>query len=143
MRHGSCLCQSIRYAIKGDRLAAVHCHCQFCRKAHGAAYTTLLFMPFSDLELTEGAQYLARYHIQKLSADRCFCAKCGTRLYNHATSRGIISLVVASLDEGEHLRPVAHINIESKLPSLQISDGLPQFLTMPGPVEFRQLLAGW
>jgi hypothetical protein len=52
-----------------------------------------------------------------------------------------MSVIVATLDTGEFLRPVAHINTESKLPSLQISDGLPQFPVMPDPDEFRQLLS--
>ena len=140
MYSGSCLCQSIRYGIEGDPKAVVHCHCQFCRKAHGAPYTTLLFMRFANFKLTEGAQYIARHHIPRLTADRCFCARCGTRLYNHVPSRGVMSLVVATLDAGEFLRPVAHINTESKLHSLQISDGLPEFPAMPDPAEFRQLL---
>jgi hypothetical protein len=52
-----------------------------------------------------------------------------------------MSLVVATLDAGEFLRPVAHINTESKLHSLQISDGLHQFPAMPDPAEFRLLLS--
>jgi hypothetical protein len=139
---GSCLCQSIRFEIEGDPKAVVHCHCQFCRKAHGALYTTLLFMPFSCLKVTEGAQHFARYHLPRLKADRCFCAKCGTRLYNHAPSRELISVVVATLDGGEALRPLAHINTESKSSMLQIGDGVPQFLAVPTPAEFKQMLAG-
>jgi len=52
----------------------------------------------------------------------------------------MMSLVTATLDAGESLRPIAHINTESKLHSLQISDGLPEFPAMPDPAEFRQLL---
>jgi hypothetical protein len=52
-----------------------------------------------------------------------------------------MSLVVATLDVGEFLRPVAHINTESKLHSLQIHDGLPQFPAMTDPAEFRQLFS--
>jgi hypothetical protein len=53
----------------------------------------------------------------------------------------MISLIVATLDGGERVKAVAHVNTESKLTSLQIGDDLPQFLSMPGPAEFKQLLS--
>ncbi len=142
MHRGSCLCESIRYEIESDLKAVVNCHCRFCSKAHGAPFTTLLFMPFARLTIVAGEGLIARHHLEKANADRCFCEKCGTRLYNHAPAAGMISLVVATLEEGGALRPVAHINTESKCASFQIGDGLPQFASMPPPAEFRQLIAG-
>src|SRR4051812_17393011 len=49
VHRGSCLCESIQYEIESDLKAVVNCHCKFCSKAHGAPFTTLLFMPFSRL----------------------------------------------------------------------------------------------
>jgi hypothetical protein len=141
MHQGSCLCESIQYEIDSDLKAVVNCHCRFCSKAHGAPFTTLLFMPFAGLRLVAGAELIARHPSEKMPADRCFCAKCGTRLYNHAPQAGMISLVVATLKEGVALKPVAHINTESKCSWFQITDALPQFATMPSPVEFRQLIS--
>jgi hypothetical protein len=118
----------------------VNCHCKFCRKAHGSAFTTLLFLPFADLQVLLGAQFLGRYRVDKLNADRCFCSKCGTRLYNHMASLSTASVVVATLDIDQTLRPVAHLNTESKCSWYQITDQLPQFLSAPGPRQFAQLL---
>ena len=142
MHRGSCLCESIRYEIESDLKAVVNCHCRFCSKAHGAPFTTLLFMPFARLTIVAGEGLIARHHLEKANADRCFCEKCGTRLYNHAPAAGMISLVVATLEEGGALRPVAHINTESKCAWFQIGDGLPQFASMPPSAELRQLIAG-
>ena len=139
---GSCLCESIQYEIESDLRAVVNCHCRFCSKAHGAPFTTLLFMPFTGLRIVAGAELIARHPSAKMQADRCFCAKCGTRLYNHAPQAGMISLVVATLKDGAALKPVAHINTESKCSWFQIADALPQFATMPPPAQFRQMLAG-
>ena len=141
MHQGSCLCRSIKYEIESDLRAIVNCHCRFCRKAHGAPFTTLLFTQFSSLTMLEGAEFMARYHIKNLNVDRCFCAKCGTRLYNHAPSKGMVSLVVATLDVDEALRPVAHVNTESKCSWFEINDELPQFSSTPDPAGFRQLLS--
>lgn len=142
MHRGSCLCGAVRYEVESDLKAVVNCHCPFCRKAHGAPFTPLLFMPFSQLTIAQGAEFLARYHIDRLDADRCFCVRCGTRLYNHAPARGMVSIIVATIDTDEILRPIAHVNTESKCAWLEINDGLPQFLAAPSPAEFKQLLSG-
>ena len=113
MHQGSCLCESIQYEIESDLKAVVNCHCRFCSKAHGAPFTTLLFMPFAGLRIVAGAELIARHHLERVNADRCFCGKCGTRLFNHAPQAGMISLVVATLKDGAMLHPVAHFNTES------------------------------
>jgi hypothetical protein len=138
---GSCLCESVRYEIDSDLQAVVNCHCRYCSRAHGAPFTTLLFAPFSSLRILAGAEHIARYPIERLGADRCFCRKCGTRLYNHARSAGRISLIAATLEAGVVLRPRAHINTESKCSWFQIGDALPQFASVPALEEFRQLLS--
>jgi len=114
MHHGSCLCGSIQYAIDSDLKFVINCHCRFCSKAHGAAFTTLLMMPYAKLELTAGTELLASYEVRALNALRCFCSKCGTRLYNYSPSKGMVSLVVATLDSDVQLRPLANINVGSK-----------------------------
>lgn len=141
MHQGSCLCGAIQYEIENDLKAIVHCHCQFCRKAHGAAFVTLLLMQVSDLRIVQGEEVLGRFHVEATGVDRCFCLKCGTRLYNHVLSAGRLALVVATLQTDATLRPVAHCNTESKCPWYEINDGLPQFLKAPGPAELRELLS--
>jgi hypothetical protein len=139
MHQGSCLCESVQYEIESDLRAVVNCHCQFCSKAHAAPFTTLLFMPFTGLRIVAGEELIARYHVERLNADRCFCRKCGTRLFSHAAQAGMISLAVATLKDDSALRPLAHINTESKRSWFQITDGLPQFAKMPNAAEFRSL----
>jgi hypothetical protein len=142
MYHGSCLCGSIQYEVDSDLKAVVNCHCRFCRKAHGAPFTTVLFMPLSSLRVTAGAELIVRYPIARLNSERCFCAKCGSRLFNQALAVGMMSLVVASLEGDLPLRPVAHINVESKCSWFHINDDLPQFASVPPPPELGQLLGG-
>ena len=141
MHQGSCLCESVKYEIDSDLKAIVHCHCKFCSKAHGAAFTTLLFAPFTSLTIIEGAGFIERFHIENLDADRCFCRRCGTRLYNHRPASGRVSIVVATLKVDEVLQPLAHFNTESKCSWFEIEDELPQFLSTPGPAEFKQLFS--
>ena len=72
MHNGSCLCGSIQYVIDDNLKFIVNCHCRFCRKAHGAPFTTLLFMPFARLTVTQGQELPASYEIKALDATRCF-----------------------------------------------------------------------
>jgi hypothetical protein len=99
-------------------------------------------MPVAGFTVTQGQELFASYEIKAVDAVRCFCSRCGTRLYNYAPSRGMISLVVASLDTDVALRPIAHFNVESKSSWYSIADGLPQFSSVPGPAEFAQLRSG-
>lgn len=139
MHQGSCLCGSVKYSVDDDLKFVVNCHCRFCSKAHGAAFTTLLIMPFNNLHLLEGRVLLSSYEVKALNSLRVFCSRCGTRLYNHALSRGMISLMVATLETDEQLRPLAHINVGSKCSWHTIADGLPQFSSIPSASEFGQL----
>jgi hypothetical protein len=141
MHHGSCLCGSVKYSVEDDLKSVVNCHCRFCSKAHGAAFTTLLFMPFDKFEVVEGQTLLSSYEVKALNSLRVFCSQCGTRLYNHSPSKGMISLIVATLDTDAKLRPIANINVGSKCPWYPINDELPKFSSTPSAIEFGQLRA--
>jgi hypothetical protein len=141
VHHGSCLCGSVKYSINDDLKFVVNCHCRFCSKAHGAAFTTLLFMPFNKFEVVEGQTLLASYEVKTLNSLRVFCSLCGTRLYNYSPSMGMISLIVATLDADAELRPIANIDIGSKCSWYRINDELPQFCSTPSAAEFAQLRA--
>jgi hypothetical protein len=132
----------VKFQIESDLKTVVHCHCQFCSKAHGAAFVTILLMPASGLSVIQGEELIARHRIEKLDADRCFCKKCGTRLFNHRPAANRVSVVVATLKLDQPLRPLAHFNTESKCTWFEILDDLPQFAAAATPEEFKRLLAG-
>src|SRR5258708_29790385 len=81
------------------------------------------------------------FEVKTLSSLRVFCSACGTRLYNHSPSKGMISLIVATLDTDAQLRPLVHINVGSKCSWHRIGDALPQFGSTPTSSEFGQLRA--
>jgi hypothetical protein len=142
MHDGSCLCGAIKYAVDDNLKFVINCHCRFCSKAHGAPFTTLLLVPYLKFEILEGRELLASYEVKSIGAERCFCSKCGTRLYNYSPSRGMISLVVATLDANPEIHPLANINTGSKCSWQPIGDELPQFSSVPTQSEFGQLLSG-
>ena len=130
VRTGRCLCGHVRYELTGELPPLVNCHCQFCRRAHGAAFVTVGWVPSSSFRFISGEDAVQRY--SRGGGFRCFCSRCGTRVFNGLTSgTGFISLIVSTLDEHPRTGPVMHINLESKAPWYAINDGLPQYQGLP------------
>ena len=130
MRTGGCYCGAVRYELAGELGELVNCHCRFCRRAHGAAFSTVTLAKSADLRLTAGEAELAEY--RHGGGARVFCRRCGGRLFNRpASTERFVSLVVATLDEEPASGPVMHLNVESKAPWYEIRDDLPRFEGLP------------
>ena len=130
VRTGRCLCGAVRYELAGDLPALVNCHCQFCRRAHGAAFVTIAWVPARRLAFTAGEDLLERY--ASAGGYRAFCRRCGTRLYSGLEDdERYVSLIVGTLEDQDHAGPALHLNLESKAPWYEIHDDLPQYLRSP------------
>ena len=122
---GGCLCGSIRYRSNRAPLWASYCHCGMCRKASGAPFAGFVEFPESTLKWTHGEP--SRYHSSK-GVIRRFCGRCGSSLTFEAD--GVLFMSLGSLDEPEQIAFDCHTYTTSRLPGMELSDGLPQF---PGP----------
>ncbi len=126
MIRGSCLCGSIRYEVRGPLGPASHCHCSMCRKAHGAAFGTYARVQKADFILISGAEDITSYQSSP-EVTRTFCRHCGSTLqFIRATRPNAFALALGTLDDDPTVRPSIHIHIETKVPWLDINDGLPQ-----------------
>jgi len=56
---GTCLCGSVRYAVKDEFLYALNCHCSNCRRATGAAFKPFAGIERAKLSIVEGGEQLA------------------------------------------------------------------------------------
>ena len=127
---GGCVCAAIRYELDAPIERLVNCHCQFCRRAHGAAFVTTSPVPSRCLRITRGEEQLARRE------GRFFCRECATRLFNRASAHGgVTALIVTTLDIEPSLAPSAHLNLESKAPWYEILDEAPRFDGFPPNIE--------
>lgn len=130
---GRCLCGTVRYELDAPLPPLFNCHCQFCRRAHGAAFVTACWIRRSSLRFTSGESSVQRHTVG--DGFRGFCGSCGTRLFNGLTrGGGPATLIVSSLDECPDKAPVMHINVESKAKWHSIDDELPQFQTVPSDI---------
>jgi hypothetical protein len=136
VRTGRCLCGEVRYELEGELAPLVNCHCRHCRRAHASAFTTCSWLPRSAFRFTAGDELIGKYMVKK--GFRCFCERCGTRIFNGLQSGGgLITLVVATLDEEPTSGPIMHINLESKAPWYEITDDLPQHQAVPPGLRER------
>ena len=133
-RTGRCSCGVVRYSLEADLGPLVNCHCQYCRRAHGAAFATVSLVQSADFRLTSGENVVREY--RNPEGSRYFCERCGSRLFNRPRSSDkVLSLVVASLDEEPEQKPVMHVNVESKAGWYDILDDLPQHQALPAGIR--------
>ena len=126
MKTGRCLCEAIRYTVRGEVGPIDHCHCSMCRRSHGAPFSTFGRIRRADLEITAGAELLTRFASSE-PVERSFCARCGSRLFfRHAALPDHEFVAIGSLDDDADVIVEAHIFAGSKARWYTIQDGLPQ-----------------
>jgi hypothetical protein len=127
---GGCYCGAVRYEFAGEVLQLANCHCRYCRRVHGAAFSTVTSVPTESFHITAGADELNEFASE--SGSRFFCRRCGGRLFNRGASQPqFTNLSVATLDREPAKPPSIHINVASKAPWYEILDDRPQFPGLP------------
>lgn len=125
MIRGSCLCQGVRFEIRGDMSRASHCHCAMCRKAHGAAFGTYARARREDFHWIAGEELVGRYRSSP-QVTRTFCVRCGATLQWVHDRAPYLGIALGVLDDDPGVRPELHIYAASKAPWYEITDPLPQ-----------------
>ena len=109
-----------------DLAVIVHCHCRFCRRAHGAPYISEAIVPEAAFEIVAGGDEVRRHQ------QRYFCGACGGRLFNRTdTGPPLVAVMLSALDDPPDLGPGIHINVASKAPWVAIPDDAVQFPAFP------------
>ena len=123
MIKGGCYCGKIGFEVDGDIRPIIYCHCGQCRKMSGhymaasAAQTT---------ELTIAGD--VTWFQSSATAQRGFCATCGTHLFWRMDGEVHTSIEAGAFDEGTKLFAHKHIYVEAKADYYEINDGLPQYI---------------
>lgn len=129
---GGCLCGAVRFAAKGPSIFSCHCHCHWCRRAHGAAFVTWLGVREDGFDLTRGADVL-RWYASSPESRRGFCSTCGTTLLFASTmAPGEVHIAQACLDGPADRAPQAHVFFESHVAWVELGDSLPRLRSGEG-----------
>ena len=126
MIKGSCLCGNVTYEISGEVGDIVHCHCVTCRKAHGAAFSSVASVPLANFRLS-GAGELSQFESSPGKV-RHFCANCGTQIYAKREGTQHIILRLGSLDDDISSKEIGHIWTSQKANWYEINSPLPEHL---------------
>lgn len=122
---GSCLCGGVTYEISGKVGEIVHCHCQTCRKAHGAAFSSVAAVADADFKLS-GAQALRRYESSP-GKWRYFCSNCGSQIYAKREGTPHLILRLGTLDTDPCTVEKSHIWVSQKASWYSINQPLPEY----------------
>lgn len=108
MLKGSCLCGSVQYEADCDPSIILHCHCQTCRKAHSAAFSSVMPIAPEAFRWTAGEDVLNRFESSP-GKHRYFCTKCGSQLIAERKAANMVLLRMGCMDTEITQKPDAHI----------------------------------
>ena len=80
IHEGGCVCGDIRYRTAGDAAAATICHCKFCQRRTGSAFSEPVFFKMEQVEFSGESRSV--YEHRSDESQRWlrmeFCPRCGT-----------------------------------------------------------------
>jgi len=129
MPEARCLCGDHAWRVDAPLQLLHHCHCGYCRKHQGVAYTTMgAVQPddFAWLSKGETIEYESSPGFRRVS-----CARCGSPIPAPPGELGLVFVFAGPLEGDPGERPNSHIFVASKAPWLEIEDGLPAFDAYP------------
>jgi hypothetical protein len=122
---GGCYCGAIRYEAQGAPFHCTLCHCSDCRRVSGAPAVGWFSVAAASLRFTRGSPKEFRSSEQVM---RSFCGDCGTMLtWRHDGFPGEVDITSCSLDQPGLAAPQDHTFAHSRVPWLQLCDGLPAY----------------
>jgi hypothetical protein len=113
IRAGGCRCGAVRFEARGAPKFIANCHCEDCRRAIGAAFSTWVGYESGNVSWT-GTRAV---HESSPTVKRGFCAACGTPLsYSGKTWSAETHLLIGTFDDPSGLAPTGDAFADEKLP---------------------------
>jgi hypothetical protein len=98
----------VRFTADFPTRFVAHCHCQSCRRAHGAAFVTWAGFESGQVRVTRGVDDIAT-HESSPETYRRFCQRCGTKMFFESSKwPGETHVVLAAFDEPVDRAPAGH-----------------------------------
>jgi len=135
---GQCLCGAVKFAVTPPTLFCAHCHCYWCRRAHGAAFVTWVGAAEGQFRLLPGSAE-PRWFQSSGQSRRGFCGNCGTTLFYASTlCPGEIHVARPAFDGAIDREPACHIFYDQRAEWFEAGDVLPKYTSEePGLAKFK------
>jgi hypothetical protein len=135
VRTGGCQCGAVRYALAGEPLPLVICHCKECQKQTSSAFGMSLPVAKEALRVSGELKEWRRPADSGREVACWFCPTCGSRVYHSSLlGPGYWHLKPGTLDDTSWLEPVAEVWTRSAQPWLDFSGRLLSFAREPDDV---------
>ena len=123
---GQCLCGAVEFEITPPTKGSAHCHCDYCRRAHGAPLVTWLTLMTDQFRFTAGEETVTWYQSSRQSK-RGFCRICGSTMFFRSTQApGETHVAMANLTDKADREPLFHCFSEQNISWFPINDELTQ-----------------
>lgn len=123
---GECQCGDVRFAAVPPTLFCAHCHCDFCRCAHGAAFVTWFGVPEDRFRFLAGEEKVKWFASSK-QGRRGFCPRCGSTLFYKASlCPGEVHIALAHMRGPIDRRPELHVFFDARVDWFHYGDELPR-----------------
>jgi hypothetical protein len=121
---GHCICGSVRFTVAPPTLFCAHCHCRFCRLAHGAPFVTWVGVPEEQFSFSRGED-LVTWHRSSQQSRRGFCSRCGSTMFYVSTlSPGEIHIARSQIEGEIDREPRAHVFFDQRVGWISVDDDL-------------------
>ena len=127
---GGCACRAIRYKLTRSPLIVHACHCRDCQRLTGSGFVINIWIEKKFVEANHAAAKSFRLTGGTGKRhDVFFCDTCGTYLWSryHGAPGEALFVRAGTLDHPEAVRPDVHIFTRSKLPWLDLPEGVPAY----------------
>jgi hypothetical protein len=123
---GSCLCGAVRFQAALPSKWVAHCHCTYCRRAHGAPFVTWAGFPSEKFSL-EAESVRPNWYESSAGAKRGFCGTCGSPMFFQSMRwPGEMHVARALFTDPLDREPGAHVFYETHVSWLTVNDSLPK-----------------
>jgi hypothetical protein len=139
---GRCLCGAVSFSITPPTLFFAHCHCGFCREAHGAAFVSWVGAAEERFRLRPGS-HEPRWYQSSAQSRRGFCENCGTTLFfASSVCPGEIHVTRTAIESAIDREPQCHVFYDQHAAWITLGDKLPRHTAdEPGLAKFKAICA--
>jgi len=135
---GHCLRGAVKFAVAPPTLFFAHCHCHYCRDAHGAAFVSWVGAAEARFRYLPGSTEPQWYQSSQQSR-RGFRSNCGTTLFFASSiCRGEIHIARPAIQGPMDREPQCHVFCDQHADWIEAGDRLPQYTSeQPGLAKYE------
>jgi hypothetical protein len=123
------MCGAVRYRLASEPLVVHCCHCLHCQRQTGSAFVVNIVIEADRVELLQGEPVPVDVPREPENGVQTVfrCPTCQVAVYSIYTSPAYRFVRAGTLDDPSAIEPDVHIFTRSKLPWVQLPDGVPAF----------------